>query len=85
MTGALEVMTPVIQGMDDGEQFPIVDIVILFCRGKCLRKVHTGVEVSVVILLHENSPTSKERGVCHDNEGVAHVGEAKYQGGLETG
>ena len=85
MTGALEVMVPVVQGMDDSEQFLIIDIIVSFSRGKCLRKVCTGMEVSVIILLHEDSSAGKERGVCHDNEGVAHIREAEYRGSLEMG
>ena len=70
--------------MDNSEQFAIIDVVILFHRGECLREVGTGMEVPIVISLHKYPVTSKERGVGHDNEGVVYIGKLKHQGSLET-
>ena len=50
----LEVVSPVIEGVDDGEQFAIIDIVILFCRGKGLGEICARVEVTIFIMLHED-------------------------------
>ena len=52
ITGALEIVMPMIQGMNNSKELPIIDIVVPFCRGECLREVHTGVKVSVIVFLH---------------------------------
>ena len=53
----LEVMMPMVKGMDNSEDFSVVYIVVPFCRGEHLGKIHTGVEITVIILLHENPST----------------------------
>ena len=45
--GVVEIMSPGLQGMDDGKEFLVVDIVNLFCWGEQLREVRTGVSVTV--------------------------------------
>ena len=82
---SLEVMMPMIESMDDGKKFPIVDVVVLFRRSKSLRKISTQVKVTVPIPLHEDSPTSEEGGISHDNKRLANIGEVKYRGSLEFG
>ena len=52
MFGSHEVMMPFLQGLDDSKEFPIVDIVISFCRGEGGRMIGTGMEISIGILLH---------------------------------
>ena len=38
--GAVEVMLPRLQGVDDSKKFLIVNVIVLLCRGKQLRKIH---------------------------------------------
>ena len=46
-------MLLLLQGLDDSEEFPIIDIVVLFCRREGGRMIGTQMEISVGILLHE--------------------------------
>ena len=32
--GSMEVVLPGFQGMDDGEEFPVIDVIVLFHRGE---------------------------------------------------
>ena len=43
----MEIMPPRLQGTDDSEEFPVIDIVVLFCRDKRLREIGTGMPVTV--------------------------------------
>ena len=85
VTRALEVMLPMIQGMDNSEEFPVIDIIVAFCRGEGLRKICAGVKVSVVVLLHEDPPTSQEGSISHDNERTTNIQEAEYRDRLKLG
>ena len=80
---SLKVMLPMVESMDDSKQFMVVDVTVLFCRGKSLGKVSTRMEVTVFILLHENLTTGQERSICHDDKGAMNIRELKYQGSLE--
>ena len=75
--GACEVLVPFSQGMYNGEEFSVIDVIIALGGGKRLREVSTGVEVTVQVLLHEYATGSSERGVSHDKEGFGVVGEGK--------
>ena len=79
----LEVMSPVIKSMDDGEQLTIIDVIVPFCRGKSLRKVCARVKVAILILLHEDPSTGKEGHISHDYEGSLNVRKTMYGGSLE--
>ena len=52
--GALEVMMPMIQGMNNGKKFTIVYVIVPFHWGEHLGEVCTGVKITVIVLLHEN-------------------------------
>ena len=82
---ALEIMSPMIQGMDNGEELLIIDIVVPLCRGEHLREVGTGVKVTVIILLHEDSATGQERGISHNDERMTDIWEVKYWSHLKCG
>ena len=84
VTCALEVVMSMIQGMDNSEEFLIIDIIVLFCQGEHLREICTGMKITVVILLHEYPPTGQERGIGHDNEGMSDIGKMEYRSGLES-
>ena len=52
--GAVEVVSPGLQGADDSEEFSVVDIVVSFRRDERLREVGVGVPVAVGIGLEED-------------------------------
>ena len=82
---ALEIVSPMIQGVDNSKEFPIINVIISFCRSEHLRKIGTGVKVSVIILLHEDSSTSQEGSISHNDEGTMDIWEAEYQSCLKFG
>ena len=45
--GAMEVMSPGFEGMDNCQEFVVVDIIILFCWRKGLRKIGAGMPFAV--------------------------------------
>ena len=51
-----EVMPPLLQGMEYGEEFSIIDVVILLSWGEGLGMVGTRVEISIGISLHKHPP-----------------------------
>ena len=75
MGSSLEVMTPMVKGVDNGEHFVIINIVIAFGRGEGLREISAGMKIPITIPLHEYSSTSEERCVGHDDEWLLDVGE----------
>ena len=52
--GTVEVIPPGLQGLDDGEKLPVVDVIVSFCRDKRLREVGTGVPITVGIGLEKD-------------------------------
>ena len=83
MVGAQKVVAPVVKRFDNGKKVTVVNVVIPLCRSKGLRKVCTGMEVTIFISLHKYSPTDKERGISHDNKRVTDIKEAENWGSLE--
>ena len=53
--GSVEVVSPGFQGMDYGKEFPVVNVIVSFCRDEQLGEVGTGVPVAVGVSLEENS------------------------------
>jgi hypothetical protein len=43
MGGSKEIVLPFLQGMDDSEQFTVIDVIVLFRRTQRLGQVHTGI------------------------------------------
>ena len=75
MGGSLEVVAPMVKGVDNGEQLSIVNIIVAFSRGEGLGEISTRVKIPIIILLHKHSSTSKKRHVCHDNKWLLDIGE----------
>ena len=46
-------------------------------------EVSAGVEVPILISLHQYADTGKEGCISHEHKGMTGVGEAEYRGGLE--
>ena len=68
MRGSLEVVAPMVKGMDNGKQFSIVNIVVAFGRGEGLGEVSARVKIPIIISLHKHPSTSKKRCVHHDDK-----------------
>ena len=78
-----KIMPPPLQGLDDGEKFPIIDVIILFCWRESGRMIGVGMEISIGVLLHEHSPSGSEGSVRHDEEEFGSVWHLDYWGGEE--
>ena len=44
---SMEIVLPGFQGSDDSEEFPVIDIVVLFGRGEGLGKVGAGMSIAI--------------------------------------
>ena len=77
MWGSLKIVFPLFKGLDDGEEFSIVDVVISLGRSERFREVGAGMQVAVIIGLHEDSSRSGEGGVSHDGKGFGDVWHGK--------
>ena len=73
--GSLEVVVPMVKGMDNSEQLSIINIVVAFGRGEGLREISTRMKIPITIPLHKHSPASKKRRVCHDDKELLGVRE----------
>ena len=51
--GTSKVMVPYLQGVDDSEEFLVIDIVVLFGWEEGVQQVQAGVPVSIFICLEE--------------------------------
>ena len=72
---SMEVMPPGLQGVDDCEEFLVIDVVVPFCRDEQLGKVGTGVLVTIGVCLEEDSAQGILRGIGGDSEGFGKVRE----------
>jgi hypothetical protein len=61
-------MSPFLQGIDDSEQFSVVDVIVPFRRTQRFGQIRTRMQVPIGVLLHQYSPDRGERGVRHDKE-----------------
>ena len=75
---ACEVVAPLFQGLDDSEEFPVVDVVVSFSRREGGRMVSTRVKVPVRILLHEYPSGGSEGGISHDKEQFGSIWHFDY-------
>ena len=51
---SLDILMPFHEGEDDHEEFSIIDVIVALSRKKGMRKVGTGVEVTIGISLEQN-------------------------------
>ena len=58
-----EVVMPGFQGPDDGKEFSIIDLVILFCGIEGLGEISTRMAGAILICLEEDCSSSCERGI----------------------
>ena len=74
-----EVIAPFLQGLDDSKEFPVVNVVVLFCQGEGGRMIGTGVEIPIGVPLHEYSSSGSERDVSHDEEQLGGIQHLDYR------
>ena len=75
--GSMEVVPPGFQGMDDGEELLVIDVIILFCGDERLGEIGTGVPITVSVSLEENSTRGIFRGISGDGKGLGEVREVE--------
>ena len=81
MWGALQVLFPFAQSKDDGKKLSIIYVVVVFRHREGLGEVSTGVKVTRGVRLHQDCTSCKERGICHEQEGMRDIRDAEDRGG----
>ena len=72
---SLEIVAPLVKGVDNGEQLSIVNVIVAFGRGEGLGEISARVKISVTIPLHKHPPTSKKRCIRHDDKWLLDIRE----------
>ena len=75
--GSVEVVSLGFQGMDDGKEFPVIDVIVSFCRDEQLREVGIGMPVTVQVGLKEDCAGGILRGVHGDGKGFGKIKKVK--------
>ena len=75
--GAVEIVAPGFQGANNGEKFPVVNVIISFSGGEGLREVRAGMPITVGVGLKEDGTRRMFGGVHGDGKGGGEVGEVK--------
>ena len=88
MLCAFKVVTPFFQGANDGKEFSVIDVIILFSFSESFGIVGTGVPLVVRFFKDRKNGTSADSGGISFNmhrAGVVRVGEDGFgdEGGLE--
>ena len=65
---ALQVLLLFCKGKDDSQEFMIIDVIVLLCCRKGFGEIHTGVQVTWSIWLHENCTHHEKRSIGHKGE-----------------
>ena len=73
MRSALQVLFPFCKGKDDGQEFPVIDIIVSLCSREGFGDIGTGVEVTRGVRLHQDCTCHKKRGIGHKRERVRDV------------
>ena len=73
--GPMEVVSPGLQSTNNGEEFPVIDVIVLFCRREQLGKIGAGMPVTVGVCLEEDGGGGIFGGVCCNSKGSGEVQE----------
>ena len=73
--GTMEVMSSCFEGMDNSQEFTVIDVIIPFCQREELRKVGAGIPFAVQVSLEEDSTRHIFRCIGGNSEGR---GEVRY-------
>jgi len=76
-------MTPMGDGMDNGKEFTVIDLIVTFSRAKGFRKIEAWVIISVVVFLEKNSSHGNKRSIGGNSELLLRVRITKDRGGAE--
>ena len=80
---AMEVVSPGLQGTDDGEKFTVINIIVMFCGGNQLGEIGGWVPVPIGVSLEEDGPRCILRGISGNGKGGGKVGKMKNRFGEE--
>ena len=81
--GPGEVLSPCLKGVEDGEKFSVIDVVVPFSGGERLREVGAWVPLAVWIGLEEYGSRSKLGGIGGYGKGGIGVRELEHGLGEE--
>ena len=81
--GAMEVVSPRLQGMDDSEEFAVVDVIISFCRGERLGEVGAWVPVPIGIGLEKDGTRCVFRSIGSNGKGGGKIRKMEDRFGQE--
>ena len=74
MGSAFEIVTPFLEGADDGKKLTVINIVIVFCVIERARHESNWMPIAIGILLTKNSASSKLGGIGFELEGTIMIG-----------
>ena len=75
--GAMEVVPPRLQGVDDCEELSVVNVVVLFCWDEQLGEVEAGMPIAIGVSLEEDGARGILGGVSGDSKGFGEVREVE--------
>ena len=78
--GSLKIVLPFREGEDDSKEFSVVNVVVVLSEREGLRKVGTGMRVTIDVFLHKNYTSSEERHISHEGEGFRDIGDGEDWG-----
>ena len=78
--GPGEVLSPCLKGVEDGEEFSVIDVIVPFSRGEGLREVGAWVPLAVWIGLEEYGSRGELGGI--GGYGKGGIGVRKLEHGL---
>ena len=81
--GPGEVLSPCLKGVEDGEEFSVIDVIVPFSRGEGLREVGAWVPLTIWIGLEEYGSRGKLGGIGGYGKGGIGVRELEHGLGEE--
>ena len=75
--GSVEVVLPGFQGVDDSEEFLVIDVIVSFCWREQLGEVRAGMPIAIRVGVEQDGTRGIFRGVGGDGEGRSEVGKVK--------
>ena len=81
--GSSKIVLPLLQGLDNGEEFPIINVIVSLGRREGGGVISAGMEISIGVLLHEYPSRGSKGGIHHDKEGFGGIWHLDYWGRQE--
>ena len=76
-------MTPFLQGLDEGEELSVIDVIVSLSQGEDSGMVGARMVIPIRVLLHEYSSRCSEGGIGHNEEGFSCIWHFDHQGRKE--